>query len=160
VIAKQLEHLDVVNVGAAGTFIVRRPVPRAELRREFERRLPFPAEIMTCRGREIIDLLAQEFFEGHRVRPDIVRFVSILSRRPRTDPRLPTHLPARGKWMVKVLARDERFVIGLYRRHMKVLAHLGALDKVFGVPITTRSWSTLASVAGVLERRAKEDTRP
>jgi uncharacterized protein (DUF1697 family) len=43
------------------------------------------------------------------------------------------------------------FVIGLYRRHMKVIGYLGALDRLFGVPLTTRNWNTLAAVAAVLE---------
>jgi uncharacterized protein (DUF1697 family) len=52
---------------------------------------------------------------------------------------------------VKVLARDGRFVVGLYRRHMKVIGYLGALDRVFGVPVTTRSWKTVAAIAEVLK---------
>ena len=41
--------------------------------------------------------------------------------------------------MVRILARENRFVVGLYRRHMKVIGHLGTLDRVFGVPVTTRN---------------------
>ena len=59
-------------------------------------------------------------------------------------------LPPRGAWQVKVLARDGRFVVGLYRRNLKVIGYLGALDRVFGVPATTRSWSTIAAIAKVL----------
>jgi hypothetical protein len=34
VLAKQLERFDVVNVGAAGTFVVRKTVSRTKLRAE------------------------------------------------------------------------------------------------------------------------------
>lgn len=116
VLAKQLRPLGAVNIGAAGTLVVRHPVTLAKLRAELERRLPFDAEIMICQGREIIGLTSQDFFAGHPVRPDIVRFVSVLSRRPSSAPQLPMRLPSHGKWLVKVLAVDGRFVVGLYRR--------------------------------------------
>jgi uncharacterized protein (DUF1697 family) len=41
-------------------------------------------------------------------------------------------------------------VIGLYRRHMKVISYLGTLDRVFGVPVTTRNWNTITAIAKVL----------
>ena len=149
-LAGQLRHLDAVNVGATGTFVIRRQISRAQLRAEIARRLPFDAEIMICQGREIGRLLSHDFFAGHPVRPDIVRFVSVLSRRPRSVPRLPMNLPSRGKWLLRVLARDGRFVFGLYRRHMRVIGYLGTLDRVFGVPATTRSWTTITAIARVL----------
>jgi uncharacterized protein (DUF1697 family) len=154
VLAEQLNYLDAVNIGAAGTFVVRRPITRAKLRAELERRLPFASEIIICQGRDIVGLMSQDFFAGHPVRPDMVRFVSVLSRRPRSAPRLPMSLPSRGKWLLKVLARDDRFVVGLYRRHMKTISYLCTLDRVFGVPVTTRSWNTIAAVARVLDSGA------
>ena len=132
-LAEQLKHLDAVNIGAAGTFVIRRPVTRAQLRAELAPRLPFDAEIMICQGREIVRLMSQNHFSGQPVRPDIVRFVSVLSRRPRSAPSMPMSLPSRGKWLLKILARDNRFVFGLYRRHMKVISYLGTFDRLFGV---------------------------
>jgi len=155
-LAKQLQHLDVVNIGATGTFVIRKPVSRAQLRHEITSRLPFEAEIMICQGREIARLLSQDFFSGYRVGPEVVRFVSVLSRLPRSTPQLPITLPPSGKWLLKVLARDGRFVIGVYRRHMKVISYLGSLDRVFGVPITTRSWNTMTAIAKVLENNTIE----
>ena len=148
-LADALQHLGAVNIGAAGTFVIRRPVSRAQLRVEFARRLPFDTEIMICQTREIVGLMSRDF-PGHRARPDVVRFVSVLSRPPRSAPRLPVSLPARGKWLLKVLARDGRFVFGLYRRHMKVISYLGTLDQVFGTPATTRGWKTITAIAEVL----------
>jgi uncharacterized protein (DUF1697 family) len=153
-LAEQLQHFDAVNVGAAGTFVIRQPVSRSQLRVEIERRLPFDAEIMICQGREIVRLTSHDFFAAHPVRPDIVRFVSVLSRLPRSEPPLPMTLPSRGKWLLKALARHDRFVLGLYRRHMKVIGYLGRLDRLFGVPVTTRNWNTITAIGKVLANGA------
>ena len=149
-LAGQLKHLDTVNIGAAGTFVIRRPVARAQLRAELARRLPFDAEIVICQGREVLRLMSRNHFAGQPVRPDIVRFVSVLAKRPRSAPSMPMSFPSRGKWLLKILARDDRFVFGVYRRHMKVISYLGTLDRLFGVPLTTRNWNTITAIARVL----------
>jgi hypothetical protein len=51
---------------------------------------------------------------------------------------------------MKILTRRNRFVIGMYRRHMKVIGLLGALDRLYGVSVTTRNWNTIAAIARVL----------
>jgi len=153
-LARQLGHLDVVNIGAAGTFVVRAPVARAELRAELARRLPFEAEVVICEGREITRMVASDPFAGERVRPDVVRFVSVLSRRSRSAPEMPARFPPHGRWLLRILAAENRFVFGLYRRHMKVIGYLGALDRLFGVPATTRNWNTVTAIAAVLNARS------
>jgi uncharacterized protein (DUF1697 family) len=147
VLAKELADLDVVNIGAAGTFVIRRPVPQKRLRAELALRLPFEAEIMICHGRDILGLMAHRHFSGQSTRPDIVRFVSVLSRNPRSAPSPPVSLPASGKWLLKILAREHRFVFGVYRRQMKAIGYLGEIDQLFGVPATTRNWNTITAIA-------------
>jgi uncharacterized protein (DUF1697 family) len=149
-LAAQLKHLDAVNIGAAGTFVIRRPVTQVQLRAELARRLPFDAEMMICQGREIVRLMSQNHFADQPVRPDIVRFVSILSKCLRSAPSTPISVPSRGKWLLKILARDNRFVFGVYRRHMKVISYLGTFDRLFGVPVTTRNWNTITAIARLL----------
>jgi uncharacterized protein (DUF1697 family) len=149
-LAEQLKHLDPVNIGAAGTFVIRRPVTRTQLRAELARNLPFDTEIMICEGRDIVRLMSHNYFAAQPVRPDIVRFVSVLSRRPRSAPSMPMFFPSSGKWLLKILARDNRFVFGLYQRHMKVISYLGTFDRIFGVPATTRNWNTITAIARVL----------
>lgn len=146
-LAAKLAHLDPVNIGAAGTFVIRRQVTRAALRAELARLLPFDAEVMICTGREIVGLLAPDRFAGQPVRPDVVRFVSVLAKRPPAAPPLPASFPPSGEWLVKILAREGRFVFGVYRRHMKVVGYLGRVDALFGVPATTRNWNTIAAIA-------------
>lgn len=156
-LARELADLDVVNIGAAGTFVVRRPVTQARLRVELARRLPFDAEIMICRGRDILGLMSHGHFSGQPVRHDIVRFVSVLRRAPRSAPTPPVSLPTGGKWLLKILATEHRFVFGVYRRQMKAIGCLGEIDRLFGVPATTRNWNTITAVAKVL---GNGQTRP
>jgi len=160
-LAEQLQHLGAVNIGAAGTFVIRKPVTQAQLRAELARRLPFETQIMICRSQEIAKLLSRDWFAGRPSRPDIVRFVSVLSRAPRLSPRLPMTLPSRsertgatshGQWLLRVLARDGRFVIGEYRRQMRAIGYLGTLDRVFGSSATTRNWNTITAIAKALAR--------
>jgi uncharacterized protein (DUF1697 family) len=153
-LAGQLRHLDAVNIGAAGTFVIRQPVTRARLRAELARRLPFDAGIVICEGREILRLISRDHFANHPARPDIVRFVSVLSGHPRAEPPTPMRLPASGKWLLKIVARENRFVFGLYRRHMQVIGYLGTFDRLFGVPVTTRNWNTITEIARVLRPEA------
>jgi uncharacterized protein (DUF1697 family) len=153
-LAEQLQHLDAVNIGATGTFVIRQRVSRALLHDEIASRLPFEADIMICQGREIARLLSQDFFADHPVRSDMTRFVSVLARLPRSTPQLPLTFPPQGKWFMKILARDGRFVVGVYRRHMKAIGYLGALDRVFGLPVTTRNWNTMSAIAKVLDHGA------
>ncbi len=150
ILAEQLKHLDAVNIGSAGTFVIRRPATRARLRAELARRLPFDTRIMICQDREIVALMSQHHFAGQPARPDIVRFVSVLSRRPRSAPPTPMSFPPRGEWLLKILASDGRFIFGMYRRHMKVISYLGMLDRLFGAPVTTRNWNTVTSIVRVL----------
>ena len=85
VLAQQLRHLEAVNIGAAGTFVIRKRVGRKLLHAEVERRLPFAAGIVICEGAEIVRLLSQRFFTRTPMKADVVRFVSVLSRAPRAS---------------------------------------------------------------------------
>jgi hypothetical protein len=103
-----------------------------------------------CRGRDIAGLISKNPFDGQALRRDVVRFVSVLSQRPRLTPSTPMRFPPTGHWLMKILTRRNRLVIGMYRRHMKVIGLLGALDRLYGVSVTTRNWNTIAAIARVL----------
>lgn len=151
-LARELKHFDVVNVGAAGTFVVRKPISHAQLRVELARRLPFDAEIVICRGHEISRLMTHSPFSQNPPQLGVVRCVSILSKRPRFTPSTPMKFPSTGKWLLKVVSSEGRFVFGLYRRHMRVISYLGELDRIFGVRATTRNWNTITAIAKILAR--------
>jgi len=152
VLARQLQHLGAVNVGAAGTFVIRQSVARAQLRAEIARRLPFEAEIVICDGRAVARLLTHEAWGAAESGPGIVQFVSVLAAAPRTVPALPHALPPSGRWLVQLLAREQRFVLGRYRREMPAIANLGKVDALFGVPATTRNLNTIRAIARVVEQ--------
>jgi uncharacterized protein (DUF1697 family) len=151
ILARELSKYDVVNVGAAGTFVVRKPGSRAKFRAELLKKLPFEAEVMLCDGRDLIRLEMENPFGAERSRPDIVRFVSILSKAGRVRPSIPITLPPGGEWFVRVIGSTNRFVFGVYRRHMKTIAYLGQIDKLVGAPVTTRNWNTINAVVRVLK---------
>lgn len=150
-LAKELSHFDLVNVGAAGTFVVRKRISQAKLRAELAQRLPFETEVVICQGDELLELKSANPFAGQPAGPEIVWFVSILARPGRLLP-IPFSLPAEGEWSLKILAVKDRFVFGLYRREMQAIRYLGQLDKLFGVPATTRNWNTITAVARILQK--------
>jgi len=140
-----------VNVGAAGTFVVRKPGPKAKFRAALLRKLPFEAEVVLCDGRDLIRLEIENPFGAELVRRDIVRFVSILSKAGGLRAALPVTFPPDGEWLVRVIASRNQFVFGVYRRHMKTIGYLGRIDKLFGVPATTRNWNTILAVVRILK---------
>lgn len=151
ILAKELSDYDVVNVGAAGTFIVRKPGSRTKFRAALLEKLPFEAEVALCDGHDLIRMERENPFGTEPSRPDIVRFVSILSRPRRGPAEIPFTLPPGGEWFVRVIASKNRFVFGVYRRHMRAIGYLGQIDKVFGVPATTRNWNTILAVVRILK---------
>jgi len=153
VLARELSGYGVVNVGAAGTLVVRKPGPREKFRAELLRKLPFEATVVLCNGRDLIRMEMENPFGTEPPRPDIVRFVSILSKSDRGLATIPCSLPPRGKWFVRVIASKHRFVFGVYRRDIKTIGYLGQIDKLFGVPATTRNWNTMVAIVRILQAR-------
>jgi hypothetical protein len=39
---------------------------------------------------------------------------------------------------------------------MKVIGYLGTLDRLYGVPVTTRNWNTIAAIGRVLHNESPE----
>src|SRR5712671_2775034 len=150
VIASQLSGLGVINIGAVGTFVVREDVSESALRAAIAKKLPFKCEIMICPARDITKLASKDPFSGQPSGPDITRFVNVLHKRLRTLPPLPLSLPSDDDWLLKIIAIQDRFVLGLYRRQMKAISYLGKVEKLLGVPVTTRNWNTIEKVANIL----------
>src|SRR5207253_11336369 len=92
--------------------------------------------------------------DGRHVRqpqgPNIVRFVSVLAKRLPALPPLPLSLPSDDDWLLKIIAIQDRFVLGLYRRQMKAISYLGKIEKKLGVAATTRNWNTIQKVVKIL----------
>ena len=150
ILAKELQQFDVINVGAAGTFVVRGPITQSQLRDEFRRRLPFDADILIADSRDFVRITAADPFEDQPSGPEFVRFVTVLAKRPRVLPSLPMNFPPSGKWLLRIVHIQDRFLFGVYRRHMKAIGYLGAIDKMFDMPVTTRNWNTINAIVKAL----------
>jgi len=149
-LATELAGFDVVNIGAAGTLVARRPGSRTKFRAELIRRLPFKADVALCDGRDLLALEKENPFAGEPASSDVVRFVSVLSKPGGSTPPMPLALPTDGEWLVRLIAIKGQFVCGLYRRHMKTIGHLGRIDRLFGARVTTRNWNTILAVNSIL----------
>ena len=148
VIASQLSRFGVINIGAVGTFVVRERVSESALRAAIAKKLPFKCEIMICPARDIIRLTSKDLFSGQPSGADITRFVSVAAKSVRLP--LPLNLPSDDDWLLKIIAIENRFVLGVYRRHMKAIGYLGKIEKLLGVPATTRNWNTIRKVSQIL----------
>jgi uncharacterized protein (DUF1697 family) len=155
VLAKELSKYDVVNVGAAGTFVVHKPGPREQFRTALLRKLPFETKVVVCDGGDLLRLETDNPFGPKPPRPDTVRFVSFLSEACGARPSFPITLPSSGRWLVRIVALTDRIAFGEYRRHMKTIGYLGQMDKLFGVPATTRNWTTVNAIVKVLKAEGK-----
>jgi uncharacterized protein (DUF1697 family) len=150
-LAKELGRFDAVNVGAAGTLVVRKPESRAKFLAELRRKLPFDATIAFCDGGDLIRLERDNPFGTEPPPTDVVQFVSILSEAGRHRVSLPIDLPEGGEWLVRIIGAKNRLVYGVYRRRMKTIGCLGQIDRIFGARATTRGWSTILSVLRILK---------
>ena len=150
-IAKQLARFGIINIGAVGTFVVREDVGESTLRTAIARKLSFKCEIMISPARDIIKLASKDPFARQPSGPNITRFVNVLHKPLRKPPPLPLSLPSLDEWLLKIIAIQGRFVLGLYHRQMKAISYLGKLEKFLGVPATTRNWNTIEKVVKILK---------
>ena len=102
-LAQALKEYDVVNIGAAGTFVVRKPSPRARLRAELRSRLPVTTRFVFCEGSDLLRLYSDELVDKPSPESGTIRFVSFLANASRIRPAVTTHDSA-GPRLVR--ARD------------------------------------------------------
>jgi uncharacterized protein (DUF1697 family) len=152
VIAKQLSRLGMINIGAVGTFVVRKDVSESDLCAAIAKQLPFKCEIMICPARDIIRLTTNDPFSGQPAGEKITQFVSVLAKSLPLPLNLPHCLPSPDDWLLKITGIQDRFVLGVYRREMKAIGYLGKIEKLLGVPATTRSWNTMQKVVQILSQ--------
>lgn len=153
IVAQELSDYGVVNVGAAGTFVVRKPGSRAKFRAALLLKLPFQPHVVLCDGRDLLRLETENPFGTKPCPPDVVRFVTILPKAGGVQATLPVSFPPDGQWLVRVLASQGQFVFGMYRRHMKTIGYLGQIDKLYNVPATTRNWNTISAILRILKEQ-------
>jgi len=151
-LAASLSHLGVVNVGAAGTFVVRERTSVAAIRRELVQRLPFECQIGIRPAKEIIDLVRADPFAGVRFSRDLRGWVAVLGGKPKLRPALPLPFPTSGVWSVRLESIRGPFAIGLWqRRPAGFVFPSNSVEAALGVPATTRWWETFGRIVAVLE---------
>ena len=147
VLAKSLGDFDVVNIGAAGTLVVRKKVSDSKLRAEIVGRLGFAPEMMICPGREILALANDQLFGPVPAGEDVRQMFSIMQKPPKNPPPLPFDQPAGNKWQVRVVTSRGRFALSFWRPQRQALIYPNAvIEKYFGVPATTRGWNTISAI--------------
>jgi hypothetical protein len=135
-----------VNIGAAGTFVSRRPVDAPAIARE----LPFErgVDVVVRPSNEVLRLVEAG---PPRIPADTVLFVSIAMKASTKKPALPFDRPSGRDWAVRVVERRGAFVISArHRERQRALDLSAVLAREFGVPFTTRSWGTMERIAAAI----------
>ena len=150
-LAKKLADFGVVNIGAAGTFVVREAVSAAKLRTEIHGQLPFQPELIVCPAREVMALVRSEPFRRKPAGIEVVSYVTVMQTPPKNLPALPLEQPAGKKWEVRLIGVSGRFVLSFWQRQQKGILYPNAVvEKQFGVSATTRNWNTILAITGIL----------
>jgi uncharacterized protein (DUF1697 family) len=150
-LAKEMADLDVVNIGAAGTFVVKKPVTAAAFRAALAGRLSFETDIMICSASEILALAEDDPFSDPPSGRDLRKLVTVLAKKPKTLPKLPIRRPEGKEWQVDFFGIAGRFAFTFWRRGSGALIYPNAVaEKVLRIPGTTRSWSVIEAACRFL----------
>ena len=138
------KKLDLVNVGAAGTFVSRRRVTVKDIAAA----LPFETAIVIVPAADLVALVAA----GPPPAPTgATVFVSVLTAAPTKEPTLPIDVPMGKDWAVRVVERRGPFVVAVRRLgSQRGLDLNGIIERAYGVPFTTRAWGTIARIRAAL----------
>lgn len=151
ILARQLAHLGIVNIGAAGTFFTRNRVTVTRLRAAIQQRLPFTAELMICDTRDLVTLAGK--LPPRAPRNRLVRHcVSVMARVPRRPRILPIAAPRGRDWQVKVVLVHGRLAFCEWRRRPEqpFVDPNRVIEQAFGVRATTRNWNTIEKIRALL----------
>ncbi|MDQ2978340.1 MAG: DUF1697 domain-containing protein [Acidobacteriota bacterium] len=149
-LAREMEEFGVVNVGAVGTFVVRKAVGENAFRAELAARLPFETEAMIVPARDLLALAESDPFPKTPPGDDVRRMLTVLARKPKAVPRFPLEQPAGDRWQVRVIGISDRFVLSFWRPDRKRLIYFDS-EKDFGVSGTNRTWNTVEKIRKILQ---------
>lgn len=145
-----LVDVGLVNIGAAGTFIVRERIGEKLLRAKIEAELPFsPAPMMILKAEEIHAAFAvgQEISVPSAAK----RFATFMDKLPENRPDLPLNSPAEAGWGVRIVSVNGRTALGLRRRVDETGVYPNeTVERAFGVTATTRDWPTVEKLVKLL----------
>ncbi len=151
-LAEALADLDLVNIGAAGTFVVPKRVAERTLRARIQAELPWEdAEMVVLKEAEVRDALAAG--EKVKVPEGAKRFGLALPEAPPAGLRLPLEALAKdGAWGMRYEAVAGRVAIGVRRRFDETGTYsTKEVDKALGGDRgTMRDWPTWEKVRDAL----------
>jgi uncharacterized protein (DUF1697 family) len=149
---ESLGYRNVRTLLASGNILFesRATNPRA-LANKIERRLEQVFKLEICvvlrTRRELERLVAADPFRGIRVTPRTRLFVTLLSRKPQSNLKIPYVSPDKSFRILRVASQDVCSVLTVGPQWAKNLRQMDILEKEFGKNITTRSWSTVCKCA-------------
>ena len=150
-LAKEMAELSVVNIGAAGTLVVKKPIGAAAFRAELVKRLAFETDIMICSAAEILALAESKPFQRPHSGSDARAMVTVLAKKPKTLPELPIRRPEGKDWQVDLFRVAGRFALAFWRGDRTRLIYPNEVaEKVLGIPGTTRTSSTIEAACAIL----------
>ncbi|HEX4438533.1 MAG TPA: DUF1697 domain-containing protein [Thermoanaerobaculia bacterium] len=153
--AELARALDAVNVGAAGTFVLHAGGAESAVRKSILKALEFECEVIVCRGADVVALARRAEKEPRPYGKDLKTMVSVLAAKPKGATRLPVAVPDGKDWQVRVTEVDGPFVTSVWRRRAGRLIYPNeVVEKLFGVPATTRGWSTIETLRRIVEAGA------
>jgi uncharacterized protein (DUF1697 family) len=151
-LARELSHLEAVNIGAVGTYVARKARNASALREEIVRRLPFEAEVFVCTAREILDLAESKPFSNPPSGSDVREMVTVLSKKPKSVPKLPIRRPEGKDWQVDFFSVQGRFALSFWRPGARVM--YPTPEKDLALSGTTRSWGTFEKIVKAIRGAA------
>lgn len=147
-LATSLAHLDLVNIGAAGTFVVKKRVSVAAARAAITDAVPFEPKMMILAAKDVLALVDSDPFRGARFTKDLRGWVAALDRAPVKRAKLPAFGPREEDWAVRVDRVEGRFALGFWqRRPGGFVIPANFLEKTLGVSATVRWWETFVRIA-------------
>ncbi|HVX15029.1 MAG TPA: hypothetical protein VHC22_27810 [Pirellulales bacterium] len=148
-----LSDLDLVNIGAAGTFVVLKRIAERVLRSRVAAELPFePAPMVILKQSEIEAALRMG--SEIPVPADAKRFATAMERAPAMSVSLPIEEPQGAEWGVRIAAVSGRVALGVRRRVDVTGVYPNEIvEKALRANATTRDWPTIEKIAQILSIR-------
>jgi uncharacterized protein (DUF1697 family) len=147
-----LGHLGAVNVGAAGTFLIRGKASEAMIRREILARMSFTPELSVIPASDVLDLVRRAPLGRVALSKDLRGWVAVLSGKPKKQPTLPLSRPEGKEWSVRVDRVEGPFALGLWRRRARGFVYPNqVVETALGVRATLRWWETMKRIAMLIE---------
>ncbi len=150
-LADDLDDLEVTNIGAAGTYVVRGTDDPTVVRDQVEEALPFETQVFVSPGNQILELLEEDPLDLAALPEGTKAYVTVLSQAPAQVPKMPLDRPDGEDWQLRLAQVRDASILSL--RRPGTAGHWypnGVVEDVFGMPATTRGWATVERIGRVL----------